>query len=285
MPRTQPGSPGTWTTQSGCSARTARAPRSGGAARSAAQAARAKPPGCPRRRAVGGHRDHGPGLQAGHHPVHGGRGHQRVVGGVQQDGVGARRLGLVEAAQDGRQHAVLGPRVLHELDLHGRRSPPRPRERSWPTDRDHRGHAGARQQARHASQEGLAPDAQQRLGPADAPSRARGQHYGHDPHPAVLWRPVLRRVIGHPGHHHGSRRARLPQLQHRLPRRPGTQVVAFTAAQIPNIEGRRYPPELAGPRYPEGIPIHPEADLAPADPRAAAAPGRARLQRRVPRGR
>jgi predicted GTPase len=39
------------------------------------------------------------------------------------------------------------------------------------------------------------------------------------------------------------------------------QVVAFTAAQIPNIEGRRYPPELAGDLYPEGIPIHPEADL------------------------
>ena len=42
---------------------------------------------------------------------------------------------------------------------------------------------------------------------------------------------------------------------------PGSVVVAFTATQIPNIEGRRYPPELAGPRYPEGIPIHPEADL------------------------
>ena len=42
---------------------------------------------------------------------------------------------------------------------------------------------------------------------------------------------------------------------------PGHQVVAFTAAQIPNIEGRRYPPELAGPRYPQGIPIHPEAEL------------------------
>jgi predicted GTPase len=42
---------------------------------------------------------------------------------------------------------------------------------------------------------------------------------------------------------------------------PGSEVVAFTAAQIPNIEGRRYPPELAGQRYPEGIPIHPEADL------------------------
>jgi predicted GTPase len=40
------------------------------------------------------------------------------------------------------------------------------------------------------------------------------------------------------------------------------QVVAFTAAQIPDIEGRRYPPELAGPFYPEGIPILPEADLA-----------------------
>ena len=43
---------------------------------------------------------------------------------------------------------------------------------------------------------------------------------------------------------------------------PGSLVVAFTAAQIPNIEGRRYPAALAGPRYPDGIPIHPEADLA-----------------------
>jgi predicted GTPase len=33
------------------------------------------------------------------------------------------------------------------------------------------------------------------------------------------------------------------------------RVVAFTAAQIPDIEGRRYPPELAGDLYPEGIPI------------------------------
>jgi len=39
------------------------------------------------------------------------------------------------------------------------------------------------------------------------------------------------------------------------------RVVAFTATQIPNIEGRRYPPELAGRLYPEGVPIHPEEDL------------------------
>jgi predicted GTPase len=43
---------------------------------------------------------------------------------------------------------------------------------------------------------------------------------------------------------------------------PEFRVVAFTAAQIPNIAGRRYPPELAGPGYPEGIPIVPEAELA-----------------------
>lgn len=42
---------------------------------------------------------------------------------------------------------------------------------------------------------------------------------------------------------------------------PDYEVVAFTAAQIPNIEERRYPPELAGELYPKGIPIHPEADL------------------------
>ncbi|MCP3956309.1 MAG: GTPase [bacterium] len=39
------------------------------------------------------------------------------------------------------------------------------------------------------------------------------------------------------------------------------RVVAFTATQIPNIDGRRYPPELAGSLYPEGIPILPEGDL------------------------
>lgn len=38
-------------------------------------------------------------------------------------------------------------------------------------------------------------------------------------------------------------------------------VVAFTAAQIPNIDGRIYPPELAGKLYPKGIKIHDEADL------------------------
>ncbi len=42
---------------------------------------------------------------------------------------------------------------------------------------------------------------------------------------------------------------------------PRYEVVAFTATQIPNIEGRRYPPELAGDLYPEGIPIYPEDDL------------------------
>ena len=39
------------------------------------------------------------------------------------------------------------------------------------------------------------------------------------------------------------------------------QVVAFTATQIPNIAGRRYPPALAGQRYPEGVPIEAEDDL------------------------
>jgi predicted GTPase len=42
---------------------------------------------------------------------------------------------------------------------------------------------------------------------------------------------------------------------------PDTRVVAFTAAQIPGIGGRVYPPVLAGPLYPEGIPILDEAEL------------------------
>jgi predicted GTPase len=39
------------------------------------------------------------------------------------------------------------------------------------------------------------------------------------------------------------------------------EVVAFTATQIPNIEGRKYPRELAGKLYPKGIEIYPETEL------------------------
>lgn len=39
------------------------------------------------------------------------------------------------------------------------------------------------------------------------------------------------------------------------------EVVAFTATQIPNIEGRKYPAALSGDLYPKGIPIYPESDL------------------------
>ncbi len=43
---------------------------------------------------------------------------------------------------------------------------------------------------------------------------------------------------------------------------PRYKVIAFTAAQIPNIEGRLYPPELSGQLYPDGIPVYPEEELA-----------------------
>ncbi|MCK5310297.1 MAG: GTPase, partial [Thermoplasmata archaeon] len=39
------------------------------------------------------------------------------------------------------------------------------------------------------------------------------------------------------------------------------EVVAFTAAQIPDIDGRMYPPSLSGNLYPNGIPIHDESEL------------------------
>jgi predicted GTPase len=39
------------------------------------------------------------------------------------------------------------------------------------------------------------------------------------------------------------------------------EVVAFTVTQIPNIEGRKYPSELAGRLYPDGVPIFPESEL------------------------
>lgn len=42
---------------------------------------------------------------------------------------------------------------------------------------------------------------------------------------------------------------------------PVTRVVAFTATQIPDIDGRTYPPALSGPLYPNGIPIVDESEL------------------------
>ncbi len=42
---------------------------------------------------------------------------------------------------------------------------------------------------------------------------------------------------------------------------PTVEVVAFTGAQIPGVETRRFPADLAGPRYEAGIPIHPESEL------------------------
>lgn len=42
---------------------------------------------------------------------------------------------------------------------------------------------------------------------------------------------------------------------------PDVRVVAFTAAQIPGIDDRRFPASLAGPSYPDGIPVRPQAEL------------------------
>ena len=64
---------------------------------------------------------------------------------------------------------------------------------------------------------------------------------------------------------------------------PATEVVAFTATQIPGIAGRRYPPQLAGPLYPDGIAIVPEERPRGAHPRPEGRQRRVRLQRRQPR--
>lgn len=43
---------------------------------------------------------------------------------------------------------------------------------------------------------------------------------------------------------------------------PRYHVVCFTATQIPDIDGRLYPPQMAGKQYPKGIPIYPDEKLA-----------------------
>ena len=57
-------------------------------------------------------------------------------------------------------------------------------------------------------------------------------------------------------------------------------VVAFTATQIPNIDGRKYPASLAGRLYPKGIPIVAEDGARDAHPQAQGRRGGLRLQRR-----
>ena len=66
---------------------------------------------------------------------------------------------------------------------------------------------------------------------------------------------------------------------------PDYEVVAFTATQIPNIDGRKYPAALAGSLYPEGIPIFPESDLVTLDQGTESRPGDLCLQRCAPRSR
>ena len=65
---------------------------------------------------------------------------------------------------------------------------------------------------------------------------------------------------------------------------PTASVVAFTATQIPDIAGRRYPPSLAGARYPEGIPIVAEAEQMPVDPVSEVPKGFDESQRDRPGG-
>ena len=64
---------------------------------------------------------------------------------------------------------------------------------------------------------------------------------------------------------------------------PDDEVVAFTATQIPDIDGRAYPPALAGPLYPHGIPIVAEAELSALHRARAGRRRRLRLLRRAPR--
>ena len=59
------------------------------------------------------------------------------------------------------------------------------------------------------------------------------------------------------------------------------EVVAFTATQIPDIAGRKYPAALAGKLYPKGIPIYDEKELHQADREAQGRPGGLRLFRRA----
>jgi predicted GTPase len=59
----------------------------------------------------------------------------------------------------------------------------------------------------------------------------------------------------------GAARPDLHNIKHLKPGREEYEVVAFTATQIPNIDGRVYPPELAGGLYPDGIPIEHEDEL------------------------
>ena len=65
---------------------------------------------------------------------------------------------------------------------------------------------------------------------------------------------------------------------------PDYEVVAFTATQIPDIEGRTYPADLAGKLYPKGIPIYAESDLLKLIKEHQGGPGHLCLLGRAARG-
>lgn len=89
--------------------------------------------------------------------------------------------------------------------------------------------------------------------PSSRPKTQRRQHRL----PTIEHRPATRRKVVILGA--GGRDFHNFNVYYRI--RPDFEVVAFTATQIPEIEGRRYPPELAGPNYPNGIPIVAESEL------------------------
>jgi len=65
-------------------------------------------------------------------------------------------------------------------------------------------------------------------------------------------------IYARPYSHYGRRRARFSQFQCSFRDNPDYEVVAFTATQIPDIEGRTYPKELAGKLYPAASPFFPK---------------------------
>ncbi len=173
---------------------------------------------------------------AGHYySSSGGPGGLRARGHVLRGRPGIRRAALAD--EEGAQpdplaaHAGVG---RHDEQEHGRPC----RHRTWPR-------RAARQVARRAR---AAADLDRPPGPSRG-ARARGARA----RAAALMRRIV--IVGA-----GGRDFHDFNVAYR--ENPDVEVVAFTAAQIPGIDDRVYPPALAGPRYPAGIPVVPEERLA-----------------------
>ena len=312
MSARQSGPPGTWTTHSGCSASTARAPGLRARGRRAGQAARAKPAGWPRRRPTW------LGTATTAPPASASSTASTVSGSTSGLSTGWSRMASAPSASAAsrpgpdRASACLRPSAgVHDDQERSRGpAPARPRHAcglapsTTSTRRDAR-----RGEARRRTAPANVPPAQrrERLRAAHAPALAGRQHDRRDAHAPIEPCPGGPWILGlvdalskRPYDARGLTKGRRDRPDPSSWARPAATSTTSTWCSGTTRRSRSWPSppprsrtstagatrrSWPGRAIPTGIPIHPESELARLIRERRRRPGRLRLQRRLPRDR